>query len=217
MDEINVIFRDSMSIASKTQGKKLERAIGLAQHIEPERRMKWSNTVILFRTEDHPETKLSNRNLPFMVKLPIRRHKVVKTLVDNGSSLNLIMRKTLIEMGLHLADLTPVHDMFHGVILGLSSILTRRIDLKVSRGTGDNKHKEMLTFEVASFDISYNYILGRPFLLEFMTVIHTAYATMKMLGPKGVITIKANQRGALTCENASLSHAGRFGDKTTQE
>jgi hypothetical protein len=51
-----------------------------------------------------------------MVKLPIGLHKVVKTLVDNRVSLNLIMRKTFIEMGINLSDLTPVHDTFHGVI-----------------------------------------------------------------------------------------------------
>jgi hypothetical protein len=51
----------------------------------------------------------------------------------------------------------------------------------------------MLTFEVDSFDIGYNCILGRPFLLNFMAVIHTAYATMKMPGPKGMVTIKADQ------------------------
>jgi hypothetical protein len=50
----------------------------------------------------------------------------------------------------------------------------RRIDVEVSYGTGDNKHKEMLTFEVASFNIGYNCILKRPFLLKFMAVIHTA-------------------------------------------
>jgi hypothetical protein len=66
----------------------------------------------------------------------------------------------------------------------------------------------MLTFKVASFDIGYNYILGRPFLLKFMAVIHTAYATMKMPGPKDVITIKVDKGDALACENASLSHAG---------
>jgi hypothetical protein len=78
----------------------------------------------------------------------------------------------------------------------------------VSYGTGDNKHKEMLTFEVVSFDIGYNCILERSFLLKFMVVIHTAYATMKMPDPKDVITIKANQRDSLACENATLTHAG---------
>jgi hypothetical protein len=124
--------------------------------------------------------------------LSIGRHKVPKTLVDNGASLNLIMSKTFIKMGLNLADLTPVHDTFHSVILGQSSTPFGRIDLEVSCGFGDKKRREMLTFEVASFDIGYNYILGRHFLLKFMVVIHIAYATMKIHGPKGVITIKAD-------------------------
>jgi hypothetical protein len=73
---------------------------------------------------------------------------------------------------------------------------------------GDNKRKEMLTFKVASFDIEYNCILGRPFLLKFMAVVHTAYATIKMPSPKGVITIKSDQGDVLACENAALSQAG---------
>jgi ribosomal protein L30E len=51
----------------------------------------------------------------------------------------------------------------------------------------------MLMFEGASFDIGYNCILGRPFLLKFMAVIHNAYGTIKMPDPKSVITIKADQ------------------------
>jgi hypothetical protein len=62
--------------------------------------------------------ELSNWNLPFVVKLPIGQHKVAKTLVDNGASLHLIMRKTFIEMGLSLSDLTLVHGTFHGLIPG---------------------------------------------------------------------------------------------------
>jgi hypothetical protein len=118
MEEINMIFRGSMSITSKTQGKKLQREISLAQHIKLVRWMKWSDDYITFRPEDHPITELSERNLPLVVKIPIGRHKVAKTLIVSGASLNLIMRRTFIEMGLNLSDLTPVHDMFHGVIPG---------------------------------------------------------------------------------------------------
>jgi hypothetical protein len=67
MDKINVIFRGSMPIVSKTQGKKLEIEINMTQRIELERRMKWSNTDISFGLEDHPETELPNQNLPFVV------------------------------------------------------------------------------------------------------------------------------------------------------
>jgi hypothetical protein len=94
--EINVIFRGSMSIASKTQGKKLEWEISLAQRIKSGRMTKWSDIDISFGPEDHPVTELSERNLPFVVKLSIRRHKVTKTVINNGASLNLIMRKTFI-------------------------------------------------------------------------------------------------------------------------
>jgi hypothetical protein len=213
MEEINVIFRGSMSMASKTQDKKLEREISLTQRIKPGRRMRWSDVDISFGPHDPLDTELSDRNLPFTVKLSIGRDKVAKMLIDNRASLNLIMRKTFIEMCLNLKDLTPVQDTFHGIIPGQSSTLVRRIDLEVSCATWDNKRKEVLMFEVASFDIGYNCILGRPFLLKFMAVIHTTYVTLKMPSPKGVIYIKANQRDDLACENATLMHAWRFGEK----
>jgi hypothetical protein len=105
---INMIFRGSMSITSKTQGKKLQREINLAQQIKPGRRMRWFEDYITFGPEDHPIAELSGRNLPLVVKIPIGRHKVAKTLIDSRASLNLIMRKIFIEMGLNLSDLTPV-------------------------------------------------------------------------------------------------------------
>jgi hypothetical protein len=131
MAEISIIFGGSMSITSKTQGKKLQREISLAQRIEPGRRMRWSDVDISFGPEDHPITELSDRNLPFVVKIPIGRHRVAKTMIDNGASLNLLMRRTFIEMGLSLADLTPVQDTFHGIIPGQSSMPIGRIDLEV--------------------------------------------------------------------------------------
>jgi hypothetical protein len=83
----------------------------------------------------------------------------------------------------------------------------------VSCGSGENKRREMMIFEVASFGIGYNCILGRPFLLKFMAIIHTTYAMVKMLGSKGVITLISDQRDALACENAAVTNTGRFGKK----
>jgi hypothetical protein len=173
MVEINMIFRGSMSITSKTQEKKLQREISLAQQIELRRRMRWSDDYISFGPEDHSDTDLSERNLPLIVKILIGRHKVAKTLIDSGASLNFMVRKTFMEMGLRLSDLTSVHDIFHGIIPGQASTPKGHIDLEVSCGTRENKCREMLTFEVASFNIGYNHILGRPFILRFMAVIVT--------------------------------------------
>jgi hypothetical protein len=141
MAEINMIFGGSISITSKTQGKKLQREISLAQHIEPGRRMKWSNDYITFGPEDHPIMELSERNLLLIIKIPIGQHKVAKILTDSGASLNLIMRSTFIDMGLNLPDLTPIHDTFYGVIPGQVSTHIGRIDLEVSYGAGENKHR----------------------------------------------------------------------------
>jgi hypothetical protein len=118
--------------------------------------------------------------------------------------------------GLNITDLTPLHDTFHDLIPGQSSTSIGRIDLEVICVSGDNKSNEMLTFKVTSFDIGYNCILRRTFL-KYMVVIHTAYAILKMPSLNGVITIKADQRDALACKNASLSHVGCFGDKEAQE
>jgi hypothetical protein len=92
--------------------------------------MKWFDMDILFRLEDHPEMELSKRNLPFVGKLPIGQHKVVKTLINNGGSLNLIMRKTFIEMCLNMKHLTPVHDMFHGVSSGRCPMEQETINIR---------------------------------------------------------------------------------------
>jgi hypothetical protein len=100
----------------------------------------------MFEQEDYPKIEVSNRNLPFIVKLPIERHKVTKTLIYNRESLNLVMRKIFIEMGLSLSDLTPVHNMFHDIIPEQSSTPIGWIDLEVSCGSGGNKRREMLTF-----------------------------------------------------------------------
>jgi hypothetical protein len=93
----------------------------------------------------------------------------------------------------------------------------RTVDLEVSCGSGGNKRRKTLTFEVVTFDIGYNCIQGRLFLLKFMAVIHTAYATMKMPGLNDIITIMANQQDTLACKNVSLSHVRCFGEKTVQD
>jgi hypothetical protein len=143
--------------------------------------MMWAKTIISFRPNDHPTVELSQMNLPFMVKIPIGMHQVTKILIDNDITLNLIMRHTYLEMNLLLAELQPIDDTFHDVILGVSSKPLSKIDLMVVCGTG-----ETLTFEVVDFDIGYNYILGRLFFIKFMAVIHSAYALMKIPGPKGL-------------------------------
>jgi hypothetical protein len=44
-------------------------------------------------------------------------------------------------------------------------------------------------FNVAEVSLTFNAILGRPALYQFMTVTHYRYLVLKMLSPDGVPTI----------------------------
>ena len=77
-------------------------------------------------------------------------------------------------------------------------------------GELDNFHTEKLTFDVADFEIAYNMIMGYPMLEKFMAVVHYAYQTLKIPGPKGIITIKGDQRAAIKCDKQSLDTVEHF-------
>ena len=64
-----------------------------------------------------------------------------------------------------------------------------QIDLWFTFGGPSNYRTEALTFEVVGFHGTYHAILGRPCYMKFMAVPNYTYLKLKMLGPRGVITI----------------------------
>ena len=66
-------------------------------------------------------------------------------------------------------------------------------------GSPDNFRTEMVTFDVPHFEIPYNAILGRPALAKFMVSAHYAYMVVKMLGPKGPISVPIDMEGTVRC------------------
>jgi hypothetical protein len=88
---------------------------------------------------------------------------VTKTLIDNGSFLNLIMRHTYLEIKVPLC----LH--YSRSTRHFTAIPLDKIDLMIY-GVENNMRRETLTFKVADFNLGYNYILGRPFLIKFMAV-----------------------------------------------
>jgi hypothetical protein len=167
MAEVNVIFRGNMSITSKTQGKKLQYEISMNWQIEPGRRMRWSDEYILFGPKDHPDMELSERNLQLVVKILIRRHNVAKTLVDSGASLNLMMRKTFIEMCLKLSDLTTVHDTFDEDI-NTSATIIPSVEIL---GPITRSRAQQLNHQVNSFLCSSAYNIESRLLLNNLIVL----------------------------------------------
>jgi hypothetical protein len=58
----------------------------------------------------------------------------------------------------------------------------------------------LVTFEIADFPGAYHAILGRPCYAKFMAVSNYTYLKLKMLGPRGVITIGGYLQQAHLCE-----------------
>jgi hypothetical protein len=95
------------------------------------------------------------------------------------------------------------------------------INLSVTFGTPENYRTEFLRFNVARFDCGNNAIIGRPGLSKFMAIPHYPYMILKMLGPQGIITVRADFQGtaeyiscmthvvstALVVERAEEGHA----------
>jgi hypothetical protein len=79
--------------------------------------------------------------------------------------------------------------------------------MPVTFGTLENYRTEFLRFEVANFDCEYNTIIGRPGLAKFMAIPHYTYMILKMPGPQGIITVRADFQGAAECFRVAIQAA----------
>ena len=74
-------------------------------------------------------------------------------------------------------------------MLGKQAIPLKDIDLPITFKDLANYRMETLTFEVVGFHRTYHAILGQPCYAKFMAVPNYTYLKLKILGPRGVITI----------------------------
>ena len=81
---------------SHRQLKQWAREIAAAEpSVEARKPLKWSNTPIIFYTEDHPDRTTAVGSLPLLVSPTIRNLKITKMLVDGRAGLNLISSKVI--------------------------------------------------------------------------------------------------------------------------
>jgi hypothetical protein len=76
--------------------------------------------------------------------------------------------------------------------------------MPVTFGTLENYRTEFLRFDAASFDCGYNAIIGRPGLAKFMAILHYTYMVLKMPGPQGIITVRADFQGTTECFRVAI-------------
>jgi hypothetical protein len=109
-------------------------------------------------------------------------------------------------MGIGLDQLRPSTTSFHGVVPCKRVQPLGQIDLSVWFGTPDNFRKETLTIEVVGFRGAYHAIFGQSCYAKFMAVPNYTSLKMKMLGPKGIITVGSSVEHAFDCDVECVEH-----------
>ena len=91
---------------SNSAGKRLVRELN-AVAPAPQKPLEWSNQVISFDPEDHPDSTVGVGTLPLVMSPIIHNFKVTKMLVDGGSSLNLLTAKVSTTLQIPFSYKTP--------------------------------------------------------------------------------------------------------------
>jgi hypothetical protein len=102
-------------------------------------------------------------------------------------------------LGDALKDLTELDTPFFGIVPTEGEYPLGHIYMPVTFGTPENYKTEFLRFKVARFDRRYNAIICRPGLAKFMAIPQYSYMILKMPGPQGIITVRADFQGAAEC------------------
>ena len=120
--------------------------------------------------------------------------------MDGGSDLNLLYPDTIRKLGIDPTKIRHSKTSFQGVTLGPDARCMGSLRLEVMFGTPDNFRRERLTFHIAPFSSSYQALLGREAFARFNAIPHYASLTLKMSGPRGIISLKGNTE----CSSSSL-------------
>ncbi|VFQ94714.1 unnamed protein product, partial [Cuscuta campestris] len=152
---------------------------------------------IQFTENDLPRTPSPHRDA-LVVKIEINDAIVHRTLVDTGSSVNIMYEKTFQDLGLDRKDLRPVRTPLSG-FTGDSIEAEGVITVPVIVGDGAHKAKLKMEFMVVSINCAQNMILGRPGLEDLECVISPYYLCMKFPTPSGIGVARGDQKLARSC------------------
>jgi hypothetical protein len=174
------------------------------------------NSQITFSRKDHWVHIPDPGTYPLVVNLIINGAWLPKTLVDGGSSLNIIFTETLRKMEFDFSKMTACDEPFFGVVPGKATYPIGRVCLLVTFGIEENFRTEYLTFEVADCRSSNHAIFGRPMLAKFMAIPHHTYLIMKMPAPNGILSVLGDIMVSYNCESATVELSKDSAIKATE-
>ena len=110
-------------------------------------------------------------------------------------------------MAIDSSRISKINTTFEGVIPGVEAYNTGSVIVEVTFGSPGNSRSEELVFIIAPFQSSYQALLGRTAFARFNALPHYGYLTLKMPGPRGVITVSRITERSLRAEQHATALA----------
>ncbi|XP_027357444.1 uncharacterized protein LOC113866844 [Abrus precatorius] len=141
---------------------------------------------------------------PMVISVDILNCTVRKTLIDQGSSADILYRNTFKQLGIAEQELKEYHEPLVG-FSGERVETKGCIDLYTTFGSEHEGKSIRVTYLVVHTNTSYNILLGRPSLNKLKAIVSTPHLDMKFLSERGrIVTVHADQKTARECYFASL-------------
>ncbi|PKA61959.1 RNA-directed DNA polymerase like [Apostasia shenzhenica] len=195
----------SMPATSKADGKKVVLSIfGYHSGLRTRRHQKVCKVElppllpdIIFTAGDLPRGRI-NRDDPIVVIAEIGACDVHRTLVDTGSSIDILYLCAFNEMVVGPCKPLPPSmtiSSFSDDIYRPAGYATLRVALE----EGPRRMEKEIDFIIMDAPSGYNAILGRPAIATFQMVASTYHLCLKFPTPFGVTTIRGDRAGASKC------------------
>ncbi|XP_074377001.1 uncharacterized protein LOC141718519 [Apium graveolens] len=128
---------------------------------------------------------------------------VMRVLVDNGASVDILFHDIFIRMGYNDSQPTPSNAPIYG-FNHVECKVERAIQLLVTIGEEPREATQMLNFQVVKAASTYNAIIGRTGIHAFKAVPSTYHMVLKFPTRNGVGEMKGDQKMARSCYVAAL-------------
>ncbi|XP_037427368.1 uncharacterized protein LOC119292752, partial [Triticum dicoccoides] len=135
----------------------------------------------------------------------------IQVLMDGGSNLNLLYPDTIRKLGIDRTKIRHSHTSFKGVAPGPCAKCTGSLLLEVVFGSPGNVRPKKLIFHVTPFRSSHQALLGREAFVRFNAIPHYASLTLKMPGPRSIISLKGRSRPQTRLDESGINKLGRQG------
>ncbi|XP_072084466.1 uncharacterized protein [Arachis hypogaea] len=153
---------------------------------------------------------------PVVITMILANPHLHRTLVDQGSSADLLFKPAFDKLGLDEKQLRAYPDTLFG--LGDTPIKPLGfIPLHTTFGKGIKSKTLSINFIVVDVASAYNALIGKTTLNWLRAMVSTPHLCMKLPIPEGIATIRGDQKLARKCYNESLNLRGKGKEVNTIE